>query len=190
MRPPSAEHVVDTRSIWVQTRDLLRIPTLRGVTLALAMLSLGVAGLFYWMPTFLVRVEGVSEATASSLAGAVGGTGILVGILLGSKLGDMHHGVKKGWRINVSVVFLLVGAIGLTGTVLLPGIALRSAMIALACIGFAAAIPNMTAANADVLPANGRGMGFAVLPSWSPSAAPPDRCWSGSSRPCWATPST
>ena len=36
-------------------------------------------------------------------------------------------------------------------------------MIALACVGFAAAIPNMTAANADVLPANGRGMGFAVL---------------------------
>ncbi len=36
-------------------------------------------------------------------------------------------------------------------------------MIALACIGFAAAIPNMTAATADVLPANGRGMGFAVL---------------------------
>ena len=127
------------------------------------MLSLGVAGLFYWMPTFLVRVEGVSEATASSLSGAVGGTGIVVGIVLGSKLGDMYHGVKKGWRINVSVVFLLVGAIGLTGTVLLPGVAVRSAMIALACVGFAAAIPNMTAANADVLPANGRGMGFAVL---------------------------
>ncbi|HEY1117621.1 MAG TPA: hypothetical protein VGE43_07940, partial [Acidimicrobiales bacterium] len=96
-------------------------------------------------------------------SGAVGGTGILVGILLGSKLGDMHHGDRPGWRINVSVVFLLVGALGLTGTVLLPGVGVRSAMIALACVGFAAAIPNMTAANADVLPANGRGMGFAVL---------------------------
>ena len=158
-----AEHVVDDRSIWAQTADLLRIPTLRGVTVALAMLSLGVAGLFYWIPTFLVRVEGVSESTGSALSGAVGGTGILVGILLGSKFGDKYHGIKKGWRINVSVVFLLVGALGLTGTVLLPGVGVRSTMIALACVGFAAAIPNMTAANADVLPANGRGMGFAVL---------------------------
>ncbi|HTW14520.1 MAG TPA: MFS transporter [Nocardioides sp.] len=158
-----SQHVVDTRSIWAQTADLLRIPTLRGVTVALAMLSLGVAGLFYWIPTFLVRVEGVSEATGSALSGSVGGTGIVVGILLGSKFGDKYHGIRKGWRINVSAVFLLVGALGLTGTVLLPGVGVRSAMIALACIGFAAAIPNMTAANADVLPANGRGMGFAVL---------------------------
>jgi len=157
------DHVMDDRSIWAQTAELLRIPTLRGVTVALAMLSLGVAGLFYWIPTFLVRVEGVSEATGSALSGAVGGTGIVIGIVLGSKFGDMYHGIRRGWRINVSAVFLLVGAIGLTGTVLLPGVALRSAMIALACVGFAAAIPNMTAANADVLPANGRGMGFAVL---------------------------
>ncbi|MCD4524403.1 MFS transporter [Nocardioides sp. cx-173] len=156
-------HVVDDRSIWAQTADLLRIPTLRGVTVSLAMLSLGVAGLFYWIPTFLVRVEGVSESTGSALSGAVGGTGIVIGIVLGSRFGDRYHGVRKGWRINVSAVFLLVGALGLTGTVLLPGVGVRSAMIALACIGFAAAIPNMTAANADVLPANGRGMGFAVL---------------------------
>lgn len=157
------QHVVDTRSIWAQTIDLLRIPTLRGVTVALAMLSLGVAGLFYWMPTFLVRVEDVSEATASSLAGAVGGTGIVVGIVLGSKFGDKYHGLRPGWRIQVSAMFLLVGALGLLGAVVLPGVAVRSTMIALACVGFAAAIPNMTAANADVVPANGRGMGFAVL---------------------------
>lgn len=159
----NSEHVTDQRSVWAQTADLLRIPTLRGVTIALAMLSLGVAGLFYWIPTFLVRVEGVSESTGSALSGAVGGTGIVIGIVLGSKFGDKFHGVRRGWRINVSAWFLLVGALGLTGTVLLPGVTLRSAMIALACIGFAAAIPNMTAANADVLPANGRGMGFAVL---------------------------
>ncbi len=90
-----SQHVVDTRSIWAQTADLLRIPTLRGVTVALAMLSLGVAGLFYWIPTFLVRVEGVSEATGSALSGAVGGTGIVVGILLGSKFGDKYHGIGR-----------------------------------------------------------------------------------------------
>lgn len=158
-----ADHVTDTRSIWAQTADLLRIPTLRGVTIALAMLSLGVAGLFYWIPSFLERVEGASPSTASALSGAVGGTGIVIGIVLGSKFGDKYHGIRPGWRINVAAAFLLVGAIGLTGTVLLPGLAVRSTMIAIACIGFAAAIPNMTAANADVLPANGRGMGFAVL---------------------------
>ncbi len=35
--------------------------------------------------------------------------------------------------------------------------------IALACVGFAGAIPNLTAASADVVPARRRGMGFALL---------------------------
>ncbi|WP_206611419.1 MFS transporter [Nocardioides yefusunii] len=158
-----AEHVTDTRGIIEQTKELLQIPTLRGVTIALACLSFGVAGLFYWMPTFLTEVEGVADDTGATLSGAVGGTGIVIGILIGSILGNKYHGVRPGWRIVVSVWGLLVGALGLTGTVLLPGIEIRSAMIALACVGFAAAMPNMTSANADVLPANGRGMGFAML---------------------------
>jgi MFS family permease len=36
-------------------------------------------------------------------------------------------------------------------------------LITLACVGFAGAIPNLTAASADVVPAHRRGVGFAML---------------------------
>ncbi len=149
------------RSIWSDVQALLKIRTLRGVVLAQAMLALGVAGLFFWLPTFLERTEGLATDAASGLAGGVGGTGIVLGILLGSRLGDRPHG--NGWRLRVSIVFLLVGALGLTGTVLIPGVPLRVSMVALACVGFAGAMPNLTAAAANVVPSSNRGMGFALL---------------------------
>ena len=46
---------------------------------------------------------------------------------------------------------------------LLPGLPVRLTLIALACVGFAGAIPNLTAASADVVPASRRGLGFALL---------------------------
>lgn len=150
-----------TQTIFRDAMDLLKVTTLRGIILAQAMLALGVAGLFYWLPTFLERVEGLATDAASGLAGGVGGTGIVIGIIIGSKLGDKDRG--NGWRIRLSTVFLMIGAIGLTLAVLLPGVPLRMAMVALACVGFAGAMPNLTAAAANVVPASTRGMGFALL---------------------------
>ncbi|WP_168929359.1 MFS transporter [Nocardioides sp. GY 10113] len=148
-------------SIISDARRLLGIPTLRGVIAAQALLSLGVAGIFYWLPTFLERTENLGYDAASGLAGGVGGTGIVVGILLGSRLGDRR--TVGGWRIRVAGVFLTAGTVGLTGAVLLPGVPVRVGMIAIACAGFAGAIPNLTAAAADVVPMTSRGMGFALL---------------------------
>ncbi|KHL15781.1 sugar phosphate permease [Mumia flava] len=146
-----------------EARALLRIRTLRGVIISLALLYLGLGGLFYWLPTLLERTESLAYDTAAGLAGAVGGTGIVIGILLGSRIGDRFHGVRDGWRIRVSLVFLLLGAISITAVVLLPGLGLRIALVALACVGFAGAIPNLTAASADVVPADQRGIGFALV---------------------------
>ncbi|CAM3257357.1 MFS transporter [Nocardioides dubius] len=160
----SAEHAALTgppSTIFADAKELLRIKTLRGIILAQAMLALGVAGLFYWLPTFLERLEDLKVDAASGLAGGVGGTGIVVGIIIGSKMGDKDRG--DGWRVRLSTIFLLVGALGLTLAVLLPGVPLRMAMVALACIGFAGAMPNLTAAAANVVPASTRGMGFALL---------------------------
>lgn len=154
---------VDKTSLLAEARVLLRVRTLKGIILGQALLSLAVAGLFYWLPTFLERTEDLGYDAASGLAGGVGGTGIVIGILIGSRMGDRHHGLRPGWRIKIATGFLLVGAIALTGAVLLPGLWLRLTLVAVACAGFAAAIPNLTAASADVVPSDRRGMGFALL---------------------------
>ncbi|QMW65109.1 MFS transporter [Mumia sp. ZJ1417] len=150
-------------SMFAEARAVLQITSLRGITLSLALLYLGLGGLFYWLPTLLERTEDMAYDTAAGVAGGVGGVGIVIGIILGSRIGDRGHGVKAGWRIRVSLWFLLVGALSITGVVVLPGVALRIGLVALACVGFAGAIPNLTAASADVVPASRRGLGFAAV---------------------------
>ncbi|MBF6135311.1 MFS transporter [Nocardia otitidiscaviarum] len=150
-------------SLLREARELLCIRTLTGVIIGQALLSLGIGGVFYWLPTLLERTEGLGYDTASGLAGAIGGTGIVVGIIAGSRFGDRAHAVRPGRRITVATVFLLTGAFALAGALLTPGVPARAALVALACGGFAGAIPNLTAVSADVVPAVRRGLGFALL---------------------------
>ncbi|MEU8899182.1 MFS transporter [Nocardia sp. NPDC048505] len=150
-------------SLFREARELLGIRTLAGVIVGQALLSLGIGGVFYWLPTLLERTENLGYDTASGLAGAVGGTGIVVGIIAGSRLGDRAHTRRPGGRIGVATGFLLTGALALAGALLIPGVPARVTLIALACAGFAGAIPNLTAVSADVVPARRRGMGFALL---------------------------
>ncbi|MEU0538950.1 MFS transporter [Nocardia sp. NPDC005978] len=150
-------------SLLGEARALLRIRTLSGVIACQALLSLGIGGVFYWLPTLLERTEHLGYDAASSLAGAVGGTGIVVGIVAGSRYGDRAHAAESGRRIIAAAVFLAIGALALAGALLAPGVPARVTLIAVACGGFAGAIPNLTAASADVVPADRRGMGFALL---------------------------
>jgi MFS family permease len=152
-----------TASMVAEARDVLRIRSLAGIIGGLSLLYLGLGGLFYWLPTFLERTEGLEYDAAAGLAGGVGGTGIVIGIILGGRLGDRHHGTRSAWRLRVGVGFLALGAVSLTCAVLLSGLPVRLTLITLACVGFAGAIPNLTAASADVVPARRRGVGFAML---------------------------
>lgn len=159
----AAEPVSLTSSMMAEAREVLRIRSLRAIIAGLSLLYLGLGGLFYWLPTLLEREEGLDYDAAAGLAGGVAGVGIIIGIIAGSRIGDRGHGLKSAWRLRTGVGFLVLGAVALTGVVLLPGVPLRLTMIALACAGFMGAIPNLTAASADVVPAWRRGVGFAVL---------------------------
>ena len=56
----------------------------------------------------------------------------MIGIILGSRIGDRGHGVKSAWRLRTALWFLLLGAVSLTGAVLLPGLPVRLTLVALA----------------------------------------------------------
>ncbi|WP_327010377.1 MFS transporter [Dactylosporangium sp. NBC_01737] len=146
-----------------QLRDLIRIPTLRSVVAGLTIMFFGLGGLFFWMPTFYQRQFGLEEAAATGIAGGVGGTGIVLGVILGGRYGDRFHGRRKGWRMVLAGTALFIGALGLAVAALAPVLPVQIAGYFVANAGFSAAIPNLTAANADVVPAHRRGLGFAVL---------------------------
>ncbi|GIF98683.1 MFS transporter [Catellatospora citrea] len=148
-----------------QVRELWGIRTLRSVVSGLSILFFGLGGLFFWMPSFYQREFGLDEAASAAVGGGAGLVGILAGIGLGSWFGDRGHGRRPGWRVRLGGWSLLFGTVALAGAVAVGPFVPQVVCFGLANVGFAGAIANLTAANADVVAASRRGLGFAVLQS-------------------------
>jgi MFS family permease len=154
--PVPSDGVVPMRA---QLVTLLRIRTLRSVIIGLSILFFGLGGLFFWMPSFYAREFGLPEASAAAVGGGAGLVGIVAGILAGSWLGDRYH----QHRVAIGGWSLLFGTVFLAGAISVPVLVPQAICFTLANVGFAGAIANLTAANADVVAASRRGLGFAVL---------------------------
>jgi MFS family permease len=148
---------------WRQFRQVLAIPTLIFVCAGLCLLTLGLAGIFYWLPTFMVRGLGVGTGTAGSLTGLIPVAGTLTGTLVGTWLGGKWHGTREGGRLLAGGTGLTAGSLVLAGALSMESIEAMAALLLLACSLLAIAMPNLTACLADVVPPASRGLGFAVL---------------------------
>ncbi|MEV4800633.1 MFS transporter [Nonomuraea sp. NPDC049421] len=146
-----------------QVRGVMAIPTLLFVCVGLALLSLGLAGIFFWLPTFMVRTLGADVATAGSLSGLLTIAGTLTGTLVGSWLGRKWHGTIKGGRLLAGGGGITAGSVVLAGALSMDSVGALAGLMLLASALMSIAIPNMTACLADVVPAAARGLGFAVL---------------------------
>jgi MFS family permease len=146
-----------------QVGDVLAVPTLRRVFAGLFVLFLGVGGIIFWLPSFFDRVHGTGTGLGGSLTAVVGLIGIVGGSLAGGMLGDRWHGNRKGARVLLGGGGLVLGSVLLAAALVDLPLAARVPLLALSLLLLAIAIPNLTAAIADVLPADRRGTGFALL---------------------------
>lgn len=152
------------RDVGVQLREVGQVRTLRLVCVGLTALTFGLSGVFYWLPSLLVRTAGLGEAAASTLAGAVGLVGVVGGVLLGGRLGDRWHGRIRGGRLLAGGGGLLVGTVLLGAALQVTDrLAVFALVLTAAYLAMAVAIPTLMAAIADVIVAGSRGVGFAVL---------------------------
>lgn len=161
--PGSVEHPEDELSVMARIRMLWAIPTMRTLLVGIPVLFSALASLFFWSTAYFEDVHGLDESAAGGIAGGVGGTGIVIGIIIGSRMGDRHHGSRDGWRLRLSGSVLLVASVFFAGFLLLPTTAAQAACFGLANVFIAMAIPNLTAAVADVVPAQMRGMAFSSV---------------------------
>lgn len=160
----ASEEQADARPPTIdQARKIWAIPTMRTLLVGVPVLFSALASLFFWSTSYFQEVHGLEEASAGGIAGGVGGTGIMIGIIIGSRLGDRHHGKKPGWRLRLAGGALLACSVAFTGFVLLPSLVLQAACFGLANVFIAMAIPSLTAAVADVVPAAMRGAGFSSV---------------------------
>ncbi|MFI6393742.1 MFS transporter [Nonomuraea sp. NPDC050540] len=160
---PASPPKAPKQPFWPQFRLVLRNPTLMFVCVGLALLTLGLAGIFFWLPTLMVRAFAATPATAGSYSGLITVAGTLVGTLVGSWLGRKWHGTVKGGRLLAGGGGITIGAAVLAAALSMNSLLAMAALTLLACSLMSIAIPNMTACLADVVGAGSRGLGFAVL---------------------------
>ncbi|TXK42235.1 MFS transporter [Nonomuraea sp. C10] len=147
-----------------QVRDVLAVRTLVIVTVGLATLGMGVAGLFYWMPTLIGRTFALSPGQAGALGGLVTVFGVVTGTLVGAWLGRRAHVTRKGGRLLVGGCGVVAGAVVMAVALLAAPRALMpfALLTAAAVILMSMATPNLTASLADVIGASSRGIAFAL----------------------------
>ena len=150
-------------SIRTRLRALWSVQTYRAIVVGLPVLFFGLGALFFWSTKYFEKTHGLAEESAGGISGGVGGTGIMIGIIVGSRLGDRHHDTRPGWRLRLAALGLFGGAASFALMVALPGVGASATFYGLANVGIAIAIPNLTAAVADVVPASIRGASFSTL---------------------------
>lgn len=146
-----------------QFRYIWRIPTLRLVSIGLALLTLGLTGIFWWIPSLAVRVFGITESQGGLINAVVILVGVVSGAIFGSYLGTRWHWTRTAGRLLAGGLGILLGS-----ALLIPTLAMTTAptfvvMLTASCFLMAIAIPNLYASIADVINAGSRGTGFAVL---------------------------
>ncbi|MEV3923241.1 MFS transporter [Actinomadura coerulea] len=161
--PAASAPPMDDPGFWRRLRQVLAIPTLGFVCAGLSFLTLGLAGIFYWLPTLMVRTLGVGTGTAGALSGLIPVAGTLTGTLIGSWLGRRWHRTRKGGRLLAGGTGITTGSLVLAVALPMDSLVALVALLLLSCSLMGIAIPNLTACVADVVPAASRGLGFAVL---------------------------
>ncbi|WP_239513945.1 MFS transporter [Streptosporangium sp. 'caverna'] len=146
-----------------QLREILAIRTLIMVMIGLVLLTLGLAGVFYWLPSLMVRNFGIGTGAAGSLSGLVTIAGVIGGTLIGSRVGRIWHETRKGGRLLAGGGGITLGSVVLAVALTVDSIPLFCLVMLVSSVLMSMAIPNLMASLADVLIASTRGLGFAVL---------------------------
>lgn len=146
-----------------QLKYVVRIPTLRWITIGFATLSFGLGGIGFWVPTLLFREFGLEVGEAGALTGTISMFGLVGGTLYGSRLGRVWHGTRKGGRLLAAGGGLFVGSGLFLLSLAQPSVGMFAVVLLVAYFFMALAIPNMMSSIADVLMATSRGIGFSLL---------------------------
>jgi hypothetical protein len=158
-----------------QLKGIFQIPSLRLIMFGLMAMSFGLGGIVYWAPTLMHRNFDIEVTTAGAVAGLVAAVGMIGGNMHGGRLGRLWHGTRRGGRVLAGGGGLLVGSLLLAVALAMPTLVLFALVLLAVTWMFTLAIPNLTAAIADVLIASSRGIGFSMVQfliagaaAWSP----------------------
>ena len=115
---------VDVPALREQVRAVLRIRTLWFTGFSLTVMSMALAGLYYWMPSLMQRRFDLGEAAAGGISGLVSLVGVVGGTVVGSRLGQRPRGSLglAPWRVLVGGAGILLNGVLMAGALAMPGV--------------------------------------------------------------------
>jgi MFS family permease len=168
--PPrgSADDVTEEREAlggWAAVRDTLKVPSVRCLLVATAVINGILSALGFWALSYHVRSSGLSEAASGGIVGGLVLLGAIGGGIGGGLLTDRFRDRVRGWPM------LLSGLVTGGGSVLLvisffDGIPVYPVRLPLQVLGIAlvvASLPPITVIAAEVVPPHLRGTSFGLL---------------------------
>lgn len=145
----------------MQLRQVLTTPTLVLVAVGICLLTLGLQGIFFWMPSMIYRTFDTGAGVAGTVTGTVTISGVLLGTVFGSWLGHRADTAFRGGRMAVAGIGVTTGALILMFALFQQALPAFAAGLLVAVMLMSMAIPNNFASIADVVGAESRGLGFA-----------------------------
>jgi MFS family permease len=112
---------------WGAYRQLLRIPTVRPVILAVSLCLFVSQGAGFWMPLYLQRHFGIGVAQAGAIAGLPLLVGGLIGTFGGGWIGDWRARKTPRGYLEVAIASLVLAAVALFAVYSAPTLPLLAA---------------------------------------------------------------
>jgi predicted MFS family arabinose efflux permease len=156
-------HDPESASLWTSLRYLVRVPTVPPFLLARILLQMSTFAYMAWIPTYLIRIHGMSTTTMSMWFGISAGAGAVFGTVLSGMLSD--YLIQRGprWRMYFLGGVLLLATPLLAVVVLSDNTPLVIAfMIAYSFVGAGAAGVSM-AAGIEIVRPRMRGIMTAAI---------------------------
>lgn len=152
------------KNFFIALRNVLRLPTMRWYYLALGIAVFMTSSVLVWLPSLMMRMLNISEATAGLLFGAIG-LAAIIGAPLGGFLADFWQKKNPRGRMYIPAVAYIIGGSLLIVVILTRFSPLGIALAVLYGIAAAMAMPAIAAISQDVVPVAHKGlsMGLAIF---------------------------
>jgi len=142
--------------------SVLKIPTVKWFYPALGLSVLMSTSVLYWLPSLIMRVMNVNEATAGMLVGGIGLTAI-IGAPLGGILSDLWGKKNPRGRMYVPAVSFLAAAIIIVIVILTGFSPVGIALAVIYGIMASMAVPAFAAVSQEIVPVANKGLSMGLV---------------------------
>ena len=150
------------KGFFVAMGNVLKAPTMKWFYPALGLSVFMSTAVLFWMPSLMMRVMNISEASAGTYVGLIGLTAIL-GAPLGGFLSDFWHKKSPRGRMYVPAVAYLAASVLIVLAIPAKFSPLGFALLALWGIAVAMAIPAFATVSQELVPVAHKGLAMGLV---------------------------